>query len=40
MDISAVQIIGQVVAWSILIVGYFMLGSLVYYTIKRAMKGE
>lgn len=40
MDISTVQIIGQVVAWSILIVGYFMMGSLVYYTIKRVMKGE
>lgn len=40
MDIRTVQIIGQVVAWSILIVGYFMMGSLVYYTIKRVMKGE
>lgn len=40
MDISTVQFVGHVVAWSVLIVGYFMLGSLVYYTIKRAMKGE
>ena len=40
MEFHVVQTIGQVVAWTILIIGYFMLGSLVYYTIKRAMKGE
>lgn len=40
MDISTVQFVGHVVAWSILIIGYFMMGSLVYYTIKRVMKGE
>lgn len=40
MDISTVQIIGHVLAWSILVIGYFMMGSLVYYTIKRVMKGE
>ena len=40
MDISTVQMVGQVIAWAILVVGYFMLGSLIYYTVKRAMKGE
>lgn len=37
MDISTVQIVGHVLAWSILVIGYFMMGSLVYYTIKRVM---
>lgn len=40
MEFYVVQTIGHVVAWSILIIGYFMMGSLVYYTIKRVMKGE
>lgn len=40
MELHIVQAIGQVVAWSILIIGYVMIGMLVYYTIKRAMKGE
>lgn len=40
MDISTVQMVGHVVAWSILIVGYVLMGSLVYYTVKRVMKGE
>lgn len=40
MDISTVQIVGHIVAWSILVVGYFLMGMLVYYTIKRVMKGK
>lgn len=40
MDIGTVQMVGHVVAWSILIVGYVLMGSLVYYTVKRVMKGE
>lgn len=40
MDISTVQFVGHIVAWSILIIGYVLMGMLAYYTIKRAMKGE
>ena len=40
MDTSTVQMVGHVVAWSILIVGYVLMGSLVYFTVKRVMKGE
>ena len=40
MDISTVQFVGHIVAWSIVIVGYVLMGMLAYYTIKRAMKGE
>lgn len=40
MDISTMQIVGHVVAWSILIIGYVLMGMLAYYTIKRAWKGE
>lgn len=40
MDISTVQFVGHIVAWSILIIGYVFMGMLAYYTIKRAMKGE
>lgn len=40
MDISTVQIVGHVVAWSILVIGYFLMGMLVYHTVKRVMKGK
>lgn len=40
MDISTVQIVGHIVAWSVLIIGYVLMGMLAYYTIKRVMKGE
>ena len=40
MDISTVQFVGHIVAWSILIIGYVLMGMLAYYTIKRAMRGE
>lgn len=40
MDISTVQFVGHIVAWSILVVGYILMGMLAYYTIKRALKGE
>nr|DAP32949.1 MAG TPA: hypothetical protein [Caudoviricetes sp.] len=40
MDISIVQFVGHIVAWSILVVGYFLMGMLVYHTVKRVMKEE
>jgi hypothetical protein len=40
MEFHVVQAIGHIVAWSILIVGYILMGMLAYYTIKRAWKGE
>lgn len=40
MNIGTVQIVGHVVAWSILIIGYVLMGMLIYHTVKRVMKGE
>lgn len=40
MELPVIKLIGSIVAWSVVIVGYILIGMLAYHTVKRAMKGE
>lgn len=40
MELPVVKLIGSIIAWSVVIVGYILIGMLAYHTVKRAMKGK
>lgn len=40
MELPVIKLIGSIIAWSVVIVGYILIGTLAYHTVKRAMKGE
>nr|DAU41922.1 MAG TPA: hypothetical protein [Caudoviricetes sp.] len=40
MELPVIKLIGSIIAWSVVIVGYILMGMLAYHTIIRAWKGE
>lgn len=40
MELPVIKLIGSIIAWSVVIVGYILMGMLAYHTVKRAMKEE
>lgn len=40
MELPVIKLIGSIIAWSVVIVGYILMVMLAYHTVKRAMKGK